>query len=299
MEERNNPIESAIFALDEIDPSILAGEGVENIGAFLALPEKQFAVLRPSVEYNLEKSLNNIGDKLILVQALNAQGSKAEDLVEAFELISQQIDEQLAGDMSQQKRDFLKFFMASICNAITDTEGIAKKIVRIPIEFCHENAKMPTYAHATDAGLDIYAVEDITIHPGETKLIPTGIKVAVPIGYELQVRAKSGVSLKTKMRLSNSLGTLDSGYRGEVGIIIDNIEPPIKDITYTSDLVDGKPIYTITSILHGADMTISKGQKIAQLVLNEIPKVAFYEVESVDTIENDGRKGGFGSSGDR
>ena len=263
----------------------------------LSLPEEQFQVLRPIVEQELEKSLNNVGDKLILTQALNANGSKAEDLVEAFEIIAEQIDTQMAAEMSKQKRDFLKHLMANICNAISDTEGIAKKIVRIPIELCHPDAKIPTYANATDAGMDVYALEDITIHPGETVLVKTGLKVAIPVGYEIQVRPKSGRALKTKMRVANSPGTIDSGYRDEIGIIIDNIEPPIKDITYTSELVDGKPVYTITSILHGSDMFITKGEKFAQLILSEKPKAAFYEVDSVSKIENDGRKGGFGSTG--
>lgn len=292
-----NPIDSAIHALAEVDPGLFGEGGIESIAAMLSLPEEQFQVLRPIVEQELEKSLNNVGDKLILTQALNANGSKAEDLVEAFELIAEQIDTQMGAEMSKQKRDFLKHLMANICNAISDTEGIAKKIVRIPIELCHPDAKIPTYANATDAGMDVYALEDITIHPGETKLVKTGLKVAIPVGYEIQVRPKSGRALKTKMRVANSPGTIDSGYRDEIGIIIDNIEPPIKDITYTSDLVDGKPVYTITSILHGNDMFITKGEKFAQLVLSEKPKAAFYQVDSVSKIENDGRNGGFGSTG--
>lgn len=292
-----NPIDSAIHALAEVDPGLFGEGGVEAIGAMLALPEEQFQVLRPIIEQELEKSLNNVGDKLILTQALNAQGSKAEDLVEAFEVIAEQIDTQMGAELSKQKRDFLKHLMANICNAISDTEGIAKKIVRIPIELCHPDAKIPTYANATDAGMDVYALEDIIIHPGETVLVKTGLKVAIPVGYEIQVRPKSGRALKTKMRVANSPGTIDSGYRDEIGIIIDNIEPPIKDITYTSELVDDKPVYTITSILHGSDMFITKGEKFAQLVLSEKPKAVFYEVDSVSKIENDGRNGGFGSTG--
>lgn len=286
-----------MHALAEIDPGLFGEGGVESIVALLSLPEEQFQAIRPIIEMELEKSLNNVGDKLILTQALNANGNKAEDLVEAFELISEQIDTQMEGQMSKQKRDFLKHLMANICNAISDTEGIAKKIVRIPIELCHPDAKIPTYANATDAGMDVYALEDITINPGETVLVKTGLKVAIPVGYEIQVRPKSGRALKTKMRVANSPGTIDSGYRDEIGVIIDNIEPPIKDITYTSELVNGKPIYTITSILHGSAMHISKGEKFAQLVLSEKPKAAFYEVETVSAIKNDGRVGGFGSTG--
>ena len=292
-----NPLDTALHALSEIDPGLFGEDGIESMAMMLALPEDEFKIIRPIIEQELEKSLNNVGDKLILTQALNANGGTAEDLIEAFYAISEQIDIKLANDLSAQKRDFLKHLMAGICNAISDTEGIAKRIVRIPIELCHPDAKIPTYANDTDAGMDVYALEDITIHPGETKLIKTGLKVAIPVGYELQVRPKSGRALKTKMRVANSPGTIDSGYRDEVGIIIDNIEPAIKDITYTSDLIDGKPVYTITSILHGSDMFITKGEKFAQLVLNEVPKVAFYEVDTVSKIENDGRKGGFGSTG--
>ena len=292
-----NPIDTAIHALAEVDPGFFGGDGYESIAALLSLPEEQFQTIRPIIELELEKSLNNVGDKLILTQALNANGSKAEDLVEAFELISEQIDTQMEGQMSKQKREFLKHLMANICNAISDTEGIAKKIVRIPIELCHPDAKIPTYANETDAGMDVYALEDITIKPGETVLVKTGLKVAIPVGYEIQVRPKSGRALKTKMRVANSPGTIDSGYRDEIGVIIDNIEPPIKDITYEMDMNDGVPDIRITSILHGSAMHITKGEKFAQLVLSEKPKAAFYEVDSVSKIENDGRAGGFGSTG--
>ena len=88
----------------------------------------------------------------------------------------------------------------------------------------------------------------------------------------------------------------DSGYRDQIGIIIENIEPAIKDITYESELIDGKPKLTITSILHGSDYFIGKGEKFAQLVLCEIPKATFFKVESVGKIEGN-RGGGFGSTG--
>ena len=203
-----NPLDTALHALSEIDPGLFGKDGIESIATMLALPENEFKIIRPIIEQELEKSLNNIGDKLILAQALNANGSTAEDLIEAFYTISKQIDIQLANDLSAQKRDFLKHLMAGICNAISDTEGIAKRIVRIPIELCHPNAKIPTYANDTDAGMDVYALEDITIHPGETVLVKTGLKVAIPVGYEIQVRPKSGRALKTKMRVANTPGTI-------------------------------------------------------------------------------------------
>jgi dUTP pyrophosphatase len=164
--------------------------------------------------------------------------------------------------------------------------------VLIPIEYCREDAKMPTYAHLTDAGMDIYLTEDVVIHPGETKLIPTGLKVAIPLGYELQVRPKSGRSLKSKLRIANTPGTIDAGYRDEIGIIADNIDPVIRH----ADMDENGRLY---NVLWGSDITLSKGEKIAQLVLSEVPKAVFYEVEAVSAIQNDGRKGGFGSTGDK
>lgn len=75
--------------------------------------------------------------------------------------------------------------MGTTINAINETEGISKRFVRIPYEKCHEDAKEPTYAHVSDSGMDVYALEDITLAPGEQKTIPIGIKVALPAGYEL------------------------------------------------------------------------------------------------------------------
>ena len=181
----------------------------------------------------------------------------------------------------------------AIINAISETEGVAKKIIEIPVELM-EDAKIPSYARLGDAGLDIYSTEDIEIGPGETKLIHTGLKVAIPRGYELQVRPKSGISLKTKLRVANTPGTIDSGYRDEVCVIIENLEPKIADIDYDFD-ERGRTV--INSILHGKSYTIDKGQKIAQLVLNEIVVANFNKVNSIAEVEGEDRGGGFGSTG--
>lgn len=283
--EDNNILTKSFDTLSELIPDF---QGTEDIAAILALPDDQFKVVAPIVLSELERAINNTNDKLLLVQGLNVAGVKAEDLVGAADEINAAIDKELTS-IPQMKRDFVKQVIGMVCNAVADTEGISKKIIQIPIEYCHPDAKMPAYAHVTDSGLDIYAVEDITIHPGETVLVKTGIKVALPLGYELQVRPKSGRSLKTKMRVANTPGTIDSGYRDEIGVIIDNIEAPIKDITIDDD---GK----VTSILYGSDMHITKGDKFAQLVLCEVPKASFYEVKQVSEI-GENRGGGFGSTG--
>ena len=255
------------------------------------MDDEKFALISPGILQSFQQSVNNPNDKLGLVQALNANGATAEDLVASFNTISDAIDS--IEEISQIKRDFLKSLLAALTNAVNETEGIAKRFVQIPVELCHPDAKIPQYANTSDSGMDVYALDDYTIAPGETKLIPTGIKLALPPGYEIQVRPKSGRALKTKLRIANTPGTVDAGYRDEIKVIVENIEPPIKDIEYDFDN-NGTPI--IKSILHGASHTIGKGEKFCQLVLMEVPKAALYRVEQVGEI-GENRGGGFGSTG--
>ena len=255
------------------------------------MDDEKFALISPGILQSFQQSVNNPNDKLGLVQALNANGATAEDLVASFNTISDAIDS--IEEISQIKRDFLKSLLAALTNAVNETEGIAKRFVQIPVELCHPDAKIPQYANTSDSGMDVYALDDYTIAPGETKLIPTGIKLALPPGYEIQVRPKSGRALKTKLRIANTPGTVDAGYRDEIKVIVENIEPPIKDIEYNFD-DNGTPI--IKSILHGAAHTIGKGEKFCQLVLMEVPKAALYRVEQVGEI-GENRGGGFGSTG--
>lgn len=262
----------------------------QTIAVILNLEEDQFLALKDGFIDSFQRTINNPNDKIGLVQALNAGGHNVDEVVESFSSILDSID---ALTISNSKKDFLKQIFGTITTAISDTEGISKKYIQIPIELCNENAKIPQYANVSDSGMDVYAIEDYTINPGETKLIPTGIKLAIPPGYEIQVRPKSGRALKTKLRIANTPGTIDAGYRDEIGVIVENVEAPIKDITYHFD-DNGKII--LDSILHGAPHTIGKGEKFCQLVLCEVPKAALYQVESVGEI-GENRGGGFGSTG--
>ena len=264
---------------------------LEAIGGLLNLPEDKFALLAPGVLDSYLRSLNNANTRLLLAQAINANGATVEDMVQNFAQLGQKID--TLESFSAQKKDFLKQLVNGLGNCISETQGVAKKYIQIPYEKCREGARMPEYAHIDDSGMDLYALEDYTIHPGETKLIPTGLKFAIPNGYELQIRPKSGRCLKTKLRVANTPATIDAGFRGEVCVIVENVEAPIQDITYEFDN-DGHPV--ITSILHGVDHYIHKGEKFAQLVLAEVPKANFYLVDKVmeDTERADG---GFGSTG--
>ncbi len=289
-EKRNSVFEALMKEIENVNPVL---GGFEELAAILSLSDEHFAMVAPIFLNELEKSFGNMNDKLLIAQAMNAAGLSSYEVQQQYKHIAAQLDKDFAGVLPQAKVDFLKKMLAISYNAMAEINGVEKRIIQIPIERCHPDARIPTYANVGDAGLDVYALEDITIHPGETKLIKTGVKVAIPYGYELQVRPKSGRALKTKFRVANTPGTIDSGYRDEIGVIIDNIEPPIADIAYHFE-DDGKII--IDSILHGKDFTIGKGEKFAQLVLNEVPKVNFFEVESVANIEGD-RGGGFGSSG--
>ena len=264
--------------------------GFDELAALLTLPEEYFSLLAPVYLDELERGMRQSKEQPILVQYMGIHGLKLEDLQKQYEEIYAELDRQIGEVLSFQKRDFLKRLLGITYNAVAEAEGIAKKNVLIPLEYCHADAKMPVYAHLTDSGLDVFALDDITIAPGETKLVPTGLKVAIPAGYELQVRPKSGRCLKTKLRVANTPGTIDAGYRDEIGVIIDNIEPFIK----SADMDENGRLYNVE---FGSSYTIGKGEKFAQLVLCEVPKAVFYQVESVGEIENDGRAGGFGSTG--
>lgn len=264
---------------------------LEAIGSLLNLPEDKFALLAPGVLDSYLRSLNNANTRLILTQTINANGATAEDMVQSFTQLTEKID--TLESFSAQKKDFLKQLANGLSNCVSETQGVAKKYIQIPYEKCRDGARMPEYAHLDDSGMDLYALEDYTIHPGETKLIPTGLKFAIPNGYELQIRPKSGRCLKTKLRVANTPATIDAGFRGEVCVIVENVEAPIQDITYEFD-DKGHPI--ITSISHGADYYIHKGEKFAQLVLAEVPKANFYQVKKVMEDTERG-SGGFGSSG--
>lgn len=289
-QERKSIFENLMKEVENINPEL---GGFEELAALLALPEEEFSIISNIFLDELQKSMNNVDDKLLLVQAMNIEGTKLEDLQQSYLTLSEQIDTQFKDTISAPKRDFLKRMIGITYNCIAEAEGVAKRIINVPIELTSENAKMPKYAHLGDGAVDLYSPADYTINPGETVIIPCDIKVALPYGYAFLIHPRSGTSAKTKLRVANSVGLVDSQYKGVIGVIVENIEPPIKDITYEFD-DSGRPV--LTSVLHGKSYTISKGERFAQMRLVEVPTVQFVQVESVDGIGDD-RGGGFGSSG--
>ena len=290
MEEKQLNLGEMLDSLSELNGEQFS---LEAFASVLALPDEEFKTLSVIILDELNKSLNNPNDRLLLAQSFNAQGITSDEVIANFKELATQIDSIKDDVLPQAKRDFIKQIVGLMVNAIAETEGISKRIIQIPIELCHPNAKIPAYAKPGDAGMDIYALEDFEVAPGERKIIKTGLKVAIPRGYELQVRPRSGTSVKTALRVANTPGTIDSGYRDEIGVIIENIEPKIKDIGYDFD--DNGNII-IKSILHGSVFNVGKGERFAQLVLNEVPSAAFYPVDSVAQI-GENRGGGFGSTG--
>lgn len=141
----------------------------------------------------------------------------------------------------------------------------------------HQDAKLPSYAHESDAGMDICAISDEVLKVGVPKLIKTGLVAQIPEGYELQVRPRSGLALKRGITVWNSPGTIDSGYRGEIGVIL----------MYMNSDSSGDILNRITSI--------SKGERIAQLVLAPVTKADVVEIEDIE--DTDRGTGGFGSTG--
>ena len=161
-----------------------------------------------------------------------------------------------------------------------------------------ETAILPTKAFATDAGYDLFADADVIIEPGETAVVPTGIAVALPEGFEAQVRGRSGITSKTKLRVAT--GTVDSGYGGEIGVIVDNIYRKGRNPRDRYYGIDGRPQGVPYEI--GADMEgtyiIRKGDKIAQLIVSPIASPTQFSGQEITEVgESDRGSGGFGSTG--
>lgn len=139
----------------------------------------------------------------------------------------------------------------------------------LKIKKINENAIIPCYAHPGDSGMDLCSIEDKVINPGETTLVKTGLTIQLPPNTEAQIRPRSGLALKNSITVLNTPGTIDEGYRGEIGIILIN---------------HGKEPFVVT-----------RQMRIAQMVIKPTLTVEIIEVnELTDTSRN---TGGFGSTG--
>lgn len=143
--------------------------------------------------------------------------------------------------------------------------------VPVPLKILPHGEGLPLPAYATEgaAGMDVVSAEDVTIAPGARHAVATGLAVAIPFGFEIQVRPRSGLALKHGITVPNTPGTIDSDYRGELKVIVIN---------------------------HGAEsFEIVRGDRIAQLVIAPVTRASWLKVEELDATERG--EGGFGSTG--
>lgn len=172
--------------------------------------------------------------------------------------------------------------------------------MNLKIKRLNADAVVPQYAHEGDSGFDLVAVSDVIIEPGETVKVATGLAFEIPAGFELQVRPRSGITAKTKLRVQ--LGTIDSNFRGEVSVLVDNIakylelaEIPTVDGEYVIFGVDGKYHHCSEKPSEGGSYFIPKGTRIAQAVLAPVVRAEITEVDELgDSVRG---ANGFGSSG--
>lgn len=156
--------------------------------------------------------------------------------------------------------------------SLQDQLDVISKTKNIQIELLNEDAIFPEYAYPTDSGFDLYSTEEVKLSPFGRALVPTGLKLSFDIGYEIQVRPKSGLALKQGITVLNTPGTVDSGYNGEIMVIVFNTNQ--------------------------TEFTIPKGMKIAQAVLCPVINGKYVNLQLVDKIEDKDRgANGFGSTG--
>lgn len=162
-------------------------------------------------------------------------------------------------------------------SVIEETIEYVPGIPEVVIEPVHADFQMPEYASEGDSGMDVRSLEDYVLAPGQTKLFKLGFKMGIPVHplhelgyrYECQVRPRSGLSMKTGLRVPNAPGTVDNFYVNEVGVLLTNTG--------------------------SEDFAVLKGDRIAQLVFNEVIRPMNFRIGSVDGMED--RGGGFGHTG--
>jgi len=140
---------------------------------------------------------------------------------------------------------------------------------QIKIKKLHSEAEIPAYAHYGDSGADLFSTDELTLNPMQRQAIGTGLSAEIPPGYELQIRPKSGLALKSGLTVLNTPGTIDFGYRGEIKVILIN--------------------------LSSEPYRIKKGQKVAQMVVAPVAYAQFQE--GANLTDSSRGEGGFGSTG--
>lgn len=254
--------------------SVLQNGGQDHIEDFMKvieLPDEIFDNIYPKIKEEISKiySTNDFRENVLKTIEQNPLINPEEEKEAIYNVINDIKEEPL---LSENKKDIIISILENSVIKVLELYHNPRKRVNIKIKKLHPDAIIPKYAHELDAGADVCAIEDITLKPNETGVIvKTGIAMEIPAGWEIQVRPRSGMTHKTKLRVGNAPGTIDSCYRGEIGIILDNIG--------------------------NLSIKIEKGQKIAQLVLAETPMMNFEVVDELSNTERN--ENGFGSTGEK
>jgi dUTP pyrophosphatase len=189
-------------------------------------------------------------------------------IMEQFEKIKEQAGIEPDDESKKEIEELLGFTMEEFDVDI----NIRLKTRTLQVKKIHEDAVDPFYNYESDSGFDLHSVEEITLEPLGRGLVPTGLVFGIPEEYEVQIRPKSGLSLKQGLTVLNTPGTVDSGYDGEIKVIVFNVNPH--------------------------EVQITKGMKVGQAVLCPVMVGKLVELQEVDIIEEKDRNAnGFGSTG--
>lgn len=256
---------------EKINEMSQSEDGIKELTEFLELPDEKFDAVYPTFKVNFKKVCESVDFQhqiMAKVQLMPAIDIEAER--QGIEDFLSDINEEEA--LSANKKEMISLMFHSVLDVIQQVVDSNREQISVKIVKLNPAAELPKYAHPTDAGADIKALEDTIIKPNETVVVKTGLAVAIPAGYEIQVRPRSGISLNTPLRIANTVGTIDSSYRGEIGIIMTNT---------------GTEPYTI-----------ERGTKIAQILIAPTPMIKWEEVGKVEELGETNRgAGGFGSTG--
>jgi dUTP pyrophosphatase len=264
--------------------------GLDILGVLLAMPDKDFEIIRPLFQEEMAKAYEDPQAQMMMVKMFAQSGISIDDIVNRSDEVIDELFNQ-GVELSQPKKDFIKFLFTSAANSISSSTINPAHVVEIPVVLCRENAKLPTY-ETNDAGaMDIYSPEEYTIECGETVIIPIGIKVAIPHGYGLLIQPRSGLSSRIKLRVANTPGLIDEDFHKEIGVIVENTDQRVKDV----DIYEPSDHLELVK-KYGSPITIGKGERFAQMRLVEIPRVRWRQIEDLGDFKDD-HGAGFGSTG--
>lgn len=260
--EEYNPVAQLLAAAKERDI-------VGIITAIVEMPDETFNELAEGMYKSFDRAFNSVSYRNMIANELSMfSEEELEREKEGYYIVTELVEKL---ETSEEKRKLINYICDLSFGAMKEYIIDPTEHIQVIYEKLNEDAIVPTYAHLGDAGADLYAAEDVVAKVGEVTFVHTGIALKIPKGYEGQVRPRSGMSAKTKIRVANAPGTIDSNYRGEVCILVDN---------YGS-----------------APYVIKKGDRVAQIVFNKVPTADFIEGTVKTEVDNTRGEKGFGSSG--